>query len=198
MTQKELKALYTAEMRKAWDDEKMVEHCIKSTAFVIEYNGALFGIEKPKIKTSFCFGYGDYGSSSVDEETEAENLAEVARKSNEYFISRNLKSINQRIDKLIKIREDMRRNWAKGSHPRYMIATGAHYSGQSEDCKLRYYSVVDTFGGRISGEICEDITLVEQLIVGYENVKQDFIKRLKTYLKRNGMKKVKVWTYLRD
>lgn len=198
MTQKELKALYTAELWKAWNDEKMVDHCTKSTAFIIAHNGALFGIEKPKIETRFCFGYGLYGSSSIEEEEEAEATAEAARKSEEYFISRNLEPINQWIDNLIKIREDMRLNWADGSHPRYMIATGAQYYGQPEDCKLHYYSVVDTFGGRINGEICEDITLIDKLITGYEQVKQDFTKRLKTYLKRHGTSKIKTWSYLRD
>lgn len=198
MTQKELKAVYTAELHKAWNDEKMVDHCTKSTALVIEHNAALFRIEKPKIKARFCFGYGLYGTSSIEEEAEAETTAEAARTSEEYFISRNLEPIDKWLDSLNKIREDMRRNWAESSHPRYMIATGAQYYGQAEDCKLCYYSVVDTFGGRINGEICEDITLIDKLISGYEQVKQDFVKRLKAYLKRYGTSKVKTWSYLRD
>lgn len=198
MTQKELKNFYIAELWKAWQDKKMVDHCTKSAAFIIEHKDKFYTIDKPTIETNFCFGYGLYGSSTEEEEAEAEATAEAARKSEEYFMSRNLNPINEQIEKLTKIREEMRLNWAKGSHPRYMIATGAQYYGQPEDCKLYYYSVVDTFGGRINGEICEDITLIDKLITGYEQVKQDFTKRLKTYLKRHGTSKIKTWSYLRD
>ena len=82
MTQKELKAVYTEELKKVWNDDKMVKHCSKSTAFVIEHNGALYGIEKPKIETSFCFGYGINGIADTEQEQTAETMAETARKSN--------------------------------------------------------------------------------------------------------------------
>ncbi len=36
---KELKELYTAELRKAWSDEKMVRFCSNNTAAIIECNG---------------------------------------------------------------------------------------------------------------------------------------------------------------
>lgn len=71
MTQKELKAAYTEELKKAWNDDKMVKYCSKSTAFVIEHNGALYGIEKPKIETSFCFGYGINGIADTEQERTA-------------------------------------------------------------------------------------------------------------------------------
>lgn len=79
MTQKELKAAYTEELKKAWNDDKMVKYCSKSTAFVIEHNGALYGIEKPKIETSFCFGYGINGIADTEQERTAEVMAETAR-----------------------------------------------------------------------------------------------------------------------
>lgn len=200
MTQKELKAAYTEELKKAWNDDKMVKYCSKSTAFVIEHNGALYGIEKPKIETSFCFGYGINGIADTEQERTAEAMAEAARKSKEYFINQNLENLNRWIKSLQKILDDMGKNWAEGSHPRYMIETGEHYGGQKEDCRLRYYSIVDTFNtfNGTMGKICNDTELIKKLIAGYEEVKTEFIKRLNAYLKRYGMSKVKTWSYLSD
>lgn len=198
MTQKELKALYAEELKKAWSDEKMVKHCSKSTAFVIEHNGELYGIEKPKIKTSFCFSYGMDGMITEDEENRADEMARHARESKEYFINENLKDINRWIERLKKIKEEMGYKWAEGNHPQYMIETDAHYYRQTEDCRLRYYSVVNTFNGINRGEICNDVELLEKLIAGYEEVKKEFIKRLNTYLKRYELSKVKSWSFISD
>lgn len=197
MTQKELKAVYVEELKKAWSDEKMIAHCSKSTAFVIEHNGALYGIEKPKIETCFCFSHGMNGITT-EEENRANEMASHARKSKEYFINENLKDINRWIKHLKEILADMSLNWAEGSHPRYMIETGTHYYSQTEDCRLRYYSIVDTFNGTSRGEICNDTELLKKLIVGYEEVKKEFIKRLNTYLKRYDLSKVRSWNFISD
>lgn len=198
MTQKELKVFYEEELKKAWSDEKMVKHCIQQTAFVIEHNGALYGIKKPRIETQFCFGFGQNGISNDEEENSADKMAAYAQKSKEYFIDENLKALNRRIKTFKEILEDMGKNWAEGHHPRFMVETGAHYCGQTADCKLRYYSVVDTSNKVQRREICEDTELLEKLIAGYEEVKIEFTKRLNTYLKRYGMSKVKTWSYLVD
>ena len=193
MTQKELKAVYKDELKKAWSSEKMVEHCSKSTAFIVEHNGELYGIE-----TRFCFGYGMNGITNEDEEDAADRMARKAQESRDYFINQNLENINRWIKKLNEILEDMGNNWAEGNYPHYMIETGAHFYGQTEDCKLRYYSVADTFNGGIRGKICNDTELIKKLIAGYEEVKTEFIKRLNKYLNRYGMSKVETWSYLRD
>lgn len=114
MTQKELKSVYTEELKKAWTDEKMVAYCSKSTAFVIEHNGMLYGIKKPQIETHFCFGYGMYGITDSNEEKTADEMVEIAQKSEEYFINQNLESINRWIKSLQKIQMNMGRNWAEG------------------------------------------------------------------------------------
>ena len=198
MTQKELKAVYTEELKKAWDRDDMVKYCSRSTAFVVEHNGELYGIRKPKIETSFCFGYGINGISDSEQEQEAEAMAETARKSEKYFINQNLEHLNRWIERLKEILEGMEENCDEWSYPRYMIATGEKYTGQQEDCKLRYYSIVNTFNEVVHGEICEDAELVKKLLAGYEEVRADFIKRLNTYLKRYGLSKVKTWSYLSD
>lgn len=198
MTQKELKAVYTEELKKAWKDEGMVKHCSKSTAYVVEHNGELYGISKPSIQTKFCFGYGYCGITTEDEENRAGTMAHHAKTNKDYFIQENLAQVNGWIDKLKKIVEQMNYNWAEGSHPVYMVVTGEAYYSQSENCRLRHHSVVNTFDGVGYGKICNDVELLEKLIAGYEQVKVDFIKRLNTYLKRYGLSKVESWSYLSD
>lgn len=201
MTQKELKAQYTAELEKAWSSEKMIKFCSKECDEVIEYNGLLFSIDKPKIQKDFCFGYGFCGGISDEEDEQRANAAaRRAQESTEYFINENLKPIDEWLETLNNILEEMGHNWAEGSKPRYMIATGPQYHGQKPDCKLRGYTVEDTAKPRsyYSYELCNDEEFIKKLINGYEEVKQRFVKRLNSYLKRYGLSKVNSWSYLVD
>lgn len=193
-SQKELKADYIEELKKMWRDEKMVEHCSKTTAYVIEHDGKLYDIEKPKIETDFCFGYGMNGVSNTDDYNEAATAAENAKRNREYFINQNLENINRWIENLSDILENLKR----GDYQRYVIKTGKKYYRQSDDCKLAGYSIADALAGKNSDEMCSDIELLEKLIAGYEQVKADFEKRLNAYLKRYGMSKVRTWSYLVD
>lgn len=197
MTQKELKTIYAKELRKAWSDEKMVKFCTNSTAYIVENDGYYYGIEKPKIKKDFCFGYGMYGVTNDEEEEYAENMRETAKTSEKYFKAKNLKEINREIQQLENIAEEMKLNWAKGSHPAHMVETREKYYGQKDGCKLRGFSVVDTRFAN-SGVLCESVEFVERLIEGYKQVKADFEKRIDSYLKRHGLTKVNAWTYLVD
>lgn len=198
-TQKELKELYKEELKKVWgSDSKMVDYCIKKVAYVIEHSGKLYEIEKPNIKKDFCFGYGFNGGSTEEEETNAFNMEEWAKTKTDYFIEENLKDVDSWLKNLNDILENMRLNWAEGSHPIWMIGTDEHYYKQPSDCLLSSYSVVDTHKGIFNGELCFDTELLGKLIEGYETVKADFVKRLNTYLKRYGLSKLNTWTYLRD
>lgn len=198
MTQKELKAIYTEELKKAWDDVKMVRWCANNTAYIVEHDGHYYGIEKPRIEKGFCFGYGMYGITNDEEEENAENMRETAKTSEEYFKAENLKEINRKIQQLENIAEEMGLNWAKGSRPIYMIETAEKYYSQKNGCKLRGFSIVNTFDRCGGSNICEDVELVEKLIEGYKQVKADFEKRIDTYLKKYGLSKVNSWTYLVD
>ncbi len=198
MTQKELKAIYKTELAKAWSDKQMIDFCSRKTQFVLEHNGLLFGIEKPSIKTDFCFGYGMYGSSTETEEENAEKCVAIAKTRAEYFIEENLAPLNRMISNLTKVADNMRRNCSEGSHPAIMLVTGEHYSGQSEDCRLRYYSIVNTYDAPVLGEINWDVALVDKLIEGYKTVKMSFTKRLNTYLKKYGLTKINSWSYVVD
>lgn len=196
MTQKELKEVYREELKKVWkNDTKMVDFCVKTTGYFIEHNGFLFDIPKPKIQTDFCFSYGYSGVATQEDMEEAGKMAEHAKKSEQYFIDKNLKEINDMIKFLKEVKED----WSVGGTHRYHMTIHGRYIGQTSDCKLRGYGLFDTFRGfPTEGERIDDEALLDKVIAGYEEVKEAFIKRLNTYLKRYGLTKVNTWSYLSD
>lgn len=196
--QKELKEIYHDELLKAWSSSEMVNHCLKHVGYIVEHNGELYGIEKPTIKKDFCFGYGMYGRSTEEEEWEANKMAQMARTDRNYFITENLKTIDNEIKKLENIAEEMHKPWAEGNRPTYMVETNIKYYGQKDSCKLRGFSIVNTFDRADSGNLCEDIELIEKLIDGYKQVRADFTKRLTTYLNKYGLSGVNTWAYLVD
>lgn len=196
-TQKELKTIYQEELKKVWN-EKMVKFCLKTTAYIIEFHGKLFTIEKPTIKKNFCFGAG-YNGTTNDEEWDAANeMVNVATSDESYFISENLKEINHWLKTLNEIKEEMGHKWAKNNYPRFIIETGPSYYKQPADCKLRYFCVTDTLRDKRRGDLCEDVELINSLIVGYEEVKKQFEKRLANYLRRYGLSKINAWSYISD
>lgn len=195
-TQKELKTEYAAELAKVWDT-KMVKYCITRTAYIVEHNGRLYGIEKPRIEKKFCFGYGYCGVSVAEEEAAAYSRAEEIRTNEKFFIEKNLEDINRKIKQYKEAREAMNYNWTNGSFPRYAFkCLGSAYWNQPEDCRLDCLSLVDTLRESVEGWV--DVELIDKYIAGLEEVKKDFVKRLNSYLKRYGLAKVHSWTYLSD
>lgn len=79
----ELKNAYMQEIAKAWgEDAKMMAYFEKKVSEVYELTGGkLFAFEKPKIKTRFCFGCGQYASATNEEISDAED--EVTRAYND-------------------------------------------------------------------------------------------------------------------
>ena len=122
---------------------------------------------------------------------------ETALTSEEHFIEQNLEDLNRTIAKLNEALGELDRNWAAGDHPRFMLVTGRSYTGD-DGGKICYATVCDTFRPLGNAKLCFDKALVRKMIAGYEEVREGFIKRLKTYLKRYGLSKINVNTYLRD
>lgn len=54
-------------------------------------------LDKPKIQTQFCFGYGMYGVGDNEDEAIADNNAESIKTKENYFIDRNLDRLNRQI-----------------------------------------------------------------------------------------------------
>lgn len=186
---------YMEEMRTYWEnDAGMMKHLKTTTAAVVELeNGDLIPIDKPRIETRFCFGYGLYGRSTEEEYNDAEKMRQHAETSRDYFIKENLKGIEETIKEL---KDDS-----------FEVYTALAYIGQAEGTKTKSYHITRLCNNPEYNpawwanykELAKMTTADRgRLIKAYEEVKQDFIKRLNTYLKRYGLSKVDTWTYLVD
>ena len=189
MTQKELKQMYSDILAtEVWPKSPdMVDYCVKESAYIIELtNGDIIDIEKPRIETRFCFGYR-LSSSDNEEYDDANRMADYAKQSEEYFIEENLKGINQTIGQL------------EGTIPNsYTFRTRVKYCNSPDDSKIKSL-VFDGRWGERGAEFPElSAEDLQRVIDGYKIVKASFEKRLKTYLKRYGMSKVKTWSYWQD
>lgn len=149
-------------------------------ALVVLTNGDIFCIEKPRIKTHFCFGESGYDAD------DASHMAEVARTREDYFLRENLRDIKRKID-LLSCRVACHCD---------RLASCRYYSDRDGIVAVGFYDRFDRNGNRIDEELCEEDR--ERVLEGYRKVYAAFEKRLHTYLKRYGLSKIHSWTYWRD
>lgn len=178
-----LREIYGQEIAKVWGDgTKMYHYCMKKADVLVPLdNGEIYEIEKPTIETSFCFGHGYCGITSPEDEQRAYACERIARTNEDYFLEENLRDINA---------------WIEALQDKKVYKYGRYY-GKTEG-KLRNITVLSYW--QTPSEGMEEISDSERqaLIAGYEEEKKRFTKRLKTYLKRYGLSKLKTWTYLVD
>lgn len=182
------KSVIANEYRKRYPrDEKMVKHCVSSTSnYFTSDEGIIVEFDKPSIRTEFWFGESGYDYDEVHD------AATAASNSKNHFISENM-----------------------GRLPSYSAAW--------LDCNgIYHYPYIKRkfTGGCALGEIvfadCNGtgyVTGIDLASIGYrkltdkevERLKQAelrrnylFMKRLKTYLKRYGLKNVSCRTYWID
>ena len=188
-TQKELKAMYSEILaNEVWKgNQKMIDFCLKEAAHIVELtNGDIIVIDKPRIETRFCFGYSDSRYDTEDYDR-ANDMADYASKSQEYFLSENLKGIDKTIAQME----------GTVSHS-FEYRLRVPYTGQPGDSKLKSldaYYWHDENAKQFPEISAEDL---QRVIEGYKIVRSDFEKRLNTYLKRYGMSKIKTWSYWQD
>lgn len=162
-------------------DPSWVDFTISHTdsLFVIDDNH-YYRIEKPKIQTDFCFGYGNYLWSTEEQEMIASEQAHRARTDSEYFIRENLR-VFEKLTNAVNNAE-----WfSLGSDGECNIISSHHALFEVTAAQGRLYRRVTD----------EDKTSILALIA---DARERFAKRLQTYLKRYGLSKLKVWTYLVD
>ena len=179
-TQKESKDLYMEIVKtEVWPKSpKMQEFARKQVGYIIELSsGKIICVDKPTIEKDFCFGYGMYLRSTDEEEDRAFSMAQKAE------------TVRSVVD------------WLKE------VYIYVNYCGQPADSNLVSYTITDTFEGpklrpeywkRYKGlqKIGEED--IQRIIHGLEEAKKAFEKRLNTYLKKYGLSKLNVWTYLVD
>lgn len=166
-----------------WTDyyKRTTSHIIKLS------NGQYILFEKPRIKTSFCFGYGDYLRATEEAENRANDMANYASTNSDYFMNENLKELNKKIE-LVENNDEL---YTVSSIPKEQQLLYTNYI--TKERMMRDYRDNNNL-------LCikltdEDRTLLLQTLYS-EKIK--FEKRLNTYLKKYGLSKLNVWTYLRD
>ena len=184
LEQAALKARYRELLKTAWSDEKMVDFCAKEADKVIELeDGYLTAIERPRLETSFCFGYS-LSAYNTDDYDRANAAAEQAARDEQYFIRENMKDIAWHMKNL----KDSRLKYY-----RYI-----KYSGSPSDSKLAGVTSKRAWEAPRPGYVELSDSDRAKIWEGYAAAARDFLKRLNTYLKRYGMTKVNTWSYWRD
>lgn len=202
MNAADIQAELWEEVKNGWKDSaKWLDYYRKETAYLLKLeDGTVVRIEKPRIKTSFCFGYGYCGVSTEDDRERASDMAEHAQTHAEYFVEKNLEKITEQIAQL------------KGEQ------TKDNITGYNAYIYNAYYWKSIKNGAEIIPEVsilCEHdieknrdcgetsyIRLSEvdkrKYIDLLERTKKDFEKRLNVYLKKYGTSKLHCWSYLVD
>lgn len=202
------KAMYIAEMEKVWGgDARMMKHVAgELSGAVLLSGGRLLGFEKPRIKTDFCFGYG-WGGRSYDE---ANEMARHACESEDYFLAQNLADLDKEIEDLENI------------DGRHALLHRKCYWSQKSPLNLWDYTVgneplewfkesptqdMDGLTRYVNqyhaGQFYYDLEELGDddraaILNGLKVERAKFEKRLRAYLKRYGMTKVKTWSYWQD
>lgn len=162
-------------------DESGYKWAVSSVGGVVEFdNGLLLVIEKPRIKTDFCFGYGQNGVS--DEESfrfAVEGSKDIKQKP--AFINANLRMFDREYGYLLEGRLfyfRLRRNCR--SNPVGIVRVAS--------VENLYYCQDGFVSDNDRRKIVEEVG----------RMREDFKKRLEAYWKRYGARCLKSWTYLVD
>lgn len=191
---------FLSEMNRYWlGDKKMLEYKRKETSQVVVLsNGGYLAVDRQRIKTSFCFGYStDY---SGHEHSDAEKARQAFLKSGEAFKEQNLHEIDALI-RALKSEPENRRDYYYGTIPMISSSYYPNRNGYVPNVfQIRWVRWWDEEIQRQEADGYvklegEDLALV---ISAYEAERESFNKRLDTYLKKYGTKKLKTWTYWMD
>lgn len=197
-SQKKLKEILKSELSIVWTgkrgvDEKMVEYGLKTNAYVVPISNGkyILDIDKGKIEKEFWFGESDFGQGLSPSEN-AERMKNVRENFEDYFLEKNLESINHTIKQL----EDILKNKAI-----FNICHFLPYYSSKEDSILRgftFYSDYGMYERKPKDGIDFTKEDVKILLTAYKIYKEDFTKKLFSYLKKYGTKNLYVHSYWID
>lgn len=180
---------------------KEKERAYYSKAFeeVISIGDKFYLIQKPSIQTSLCFGAGFNGKALEEELKEATEGAKKAREDEEFFIHENMEEAG--ISRKIKELENKEKycfvlsNDMPSNCSRTEISFG-RFPMKDENGLL--YNYDGYYSNSVTWQRLATDEERESILAAYKRVKASFEKRLKTYLKRYGLSKVRSWSYIVD
>ena len=168
-------------IKKHYENSCWLDYYLKNLDSVVEIDDKYYwGIEKPSIKTSFCFGYGFCGVSTDEDEKRASDMAMKASTDKQYFIDKNM----AKMEDLKKSVEKAKTFCFNGDDGELFLIDEMHFQKYPFDTPSIY----------------RDITPEEKkiLLKMVEAATERFRKRLNVYLKRYGLSKISSWSYLSD
>lgn len=189
-TQKELKELYLNILKQnPKNNTSWLKYYMNKIGYIVELEDKnLYIIEKPRIKTEFCFGEHGYDYD------DASKAAETAATSEKYFISVNMKNLEDEI-KQVKKWPETNYDYTKKM---YLLPHNEEYEGR----KTMYTRLLTDYDGAKDKDTAQGRPVSKKdryaIIGGYQEVQKRFLTRLKTYLKKYGMSKIHTWTYWAD
>lgn len=191
--QKILHERLRTEQTKRWHNQEMIDYCVNDCEYVVPLeNGGILEINKPRIETRFCFGYGYCGMSTEEEEKNASDAARDAKEHSDYFLSENLDRSN--IDRDLKLLKEGRLEAYET--PRVAVMK------KDPNSNIWYYFFKSEYDISHDDDAKGIVHLTDkdkfELQRGLETVRNSFLKRLNTYLKKYGTSKLRTWTYLSD
>ena len=157
------------------NDQKMIDWSLKNIDFASKLRNKIVTFYKPHIEKNFCFGFDERIEGDI---AEAHKQAEIARNNFEYFKRKNLYQIGNEIAKL----EDKNNNF---------IISKKYWNESGDFVGINY---VREFDIKNTSDLITDDERKEY-IEAYKLHKERFSKRIDTYLKKYGLKKVHSWTY---
>lgn len=195
---KEEKEMLIKEWAAVWgDDAKMINYCVNKSDKIIKLSGGRFVVlDKIRLQTHFCFGYGYNGRYDEESHEDAKQAAEWAADPNgEYFIKENTSKLNHEIST---IKHALSGEDEEGRPYNYkIILKQQRYCSQKRPLNLYFFEAVKVW------EVKEDDTAatpeeMRMYLEALEEQKAELLKRCKTYLKKYSTKKLHIWTFLSD
>ena len=189
MTQKELKQVYIDTVsRDVWpESQHMVDYCADKLAYVVQFeDGSIMSIDKPRIEKDFCFGYS-LNNRNTESYDNANDMVTYAANDSDYFMEKNLGELDNMISLLDGTQQHRYQFYLITpfyGQPVTSILKGLVQCGEDE-AERRGHKPLSTF---------DRFAVLE----GYRIVREGFVKRLDTYLKKYGLSKVNTWSYWRD
>lgn len=181
--------------------QSMQEYCMSTVDEIITLeNGMFFILEKQKIVTDFCFGYSlsRYDSEDYDR---ANRCVDKALEDQERFVRENLRHYENLLSSLrddsfvpvLRNRYDVRestdlksldfiRYWSWELILRQQDAREAEAEDRPKNPV--YYVLTES-------DIARAVEAVEKIMARHE-------KKVRAYLKRYGLSKIRAWSYWRD
>lgn len=176
-------------VRESFPSDDMRKYFESSVSRVVELDdGDLYAIEKPRIETHFCFGYGMYGGSSEDAWNQARK---ASNDGGEYFKNENLHNFD--------------RHYSDINGDRYVACVRKKYSSAPKDSKvvdiqyLKEWEITNEDEWKKNGKFRRlSDREKEKIMAAVAEERLAFEKRLNTYLKRYGTEKLRMWAYWED